>query len=286
MKSYRIAVTAAALAAAVATGCRTVPLEPDYATLISHRGESKDAPENTLSAFKTAVERGFGFECDIYLSKDKRLFTFHDATLTRTTGGANTNACIDVDWRTLSSLNVGGWGKWKGSGFDPERPALLEEVLALARPGRKIYVEIKGDDATWVPYVKKVFDRLDVSPDEVLFISFGENVCRALKRSMPRFKTYWLTGSKRVAKGYLSSSCEEIIAVLDDLGVDGLDIRYDPERVTPEFIAKVRDAGYEVHVWTVDDVKKARAAFAAGAMSVTTNRALGLLKEHREGGAQ
>ena len=43
-------------------------VEPAYETLISHRGESVDAPENTLPAFKTAVERGFGFECDIYYS--------------------------------------------------------------------------------------------------------------------------------------------------------------------------------------------------------------------------
>ncbi|MBQ3748744.1 MAG: hypothetical protein II863_15175, partial [Kiritimatiellae bacterium] len=52
--------------------------EPAFDTLIAHRGESVDAPENTLPAYKTAVERGFGFECDIYLSKDGRVFTFHD----------------------------------------------------------------------------------------------------------------------------------------------------------------------------------------------------------------
>ena len=32
-----------------------------YDTLIAHRGESNDAPENTLPAYKMAVERGFGF---------------------------------------------------------------------------------------------------------------------------------------------------------------------------------------------------------------------------------
>ena len=63
---------------------------PAYDTLISHRGESVDAPENTLPAYKTAVERGFGFECDVYLSKDGRVFTFHDNTLTRTTAGTKT----------------------------------------------------------------------------------------------------------------------------------------------------------------------------------------------------
>ena len=131
-------------AAAAAAGCSTVR-EPAFDTLISHRGESKDAPENTMAAFKTAVERGFGFECDVYLSKDKQLFTFHDSNLSRTTGGANNELCTEASWEdTLSKINVGGWGKWKGSKFDPSRPALLSEVLSLARDGRYIYVEIKA----------------------------------------------------------------------------------------------------------------------------------------------
>ena len=78
-------------AAAVLAGCATVK-EPAYDTLIAHRGESIDAPENTLPAYRTAVERGFGFECDIYRAKDGKLFTFHDGTLARTTAGANPNA--------------------------------------------------------------------------------------------------------------------------------------------------------------------------------------------------
>ena len=65
--------------AALAVAGTVLAAKPDYATFICHRGESLDAPENTLPAYKTAVDRGFGFECDIYLSADKRVFTFHDA---------------------------------------------------------------------------------------------------------------------------------------------------------------------------------------------------------------
>lgn len=259
--------------------------EPSYTTLISHRGESVDAPENTLSAFKTAVERGFGFECDIYLSKDKRLFTFHDWTLKRTTSGANTNACVDVDWAEISKLNVGGWGKWKGSKFDGERPALLEEVLALQRPERKIYVEVKGDNPDWVPYIKEVFAKSKASPDKVLFISFGSNVCRELKRQMPEFKTYWLTWSrKKLATGQIvDHNPKDLIDHMKSLGVDGLDIHFDPKRITPDFVKSIKDAGFEFHVWTVDEIKKTCKAFGAGAQTVTTNRALGLLDEFKKG---
>ena len=133
-----------AIAIAALAGCATVS-KPGYDTLIAHRGESKDAPENTLPAYKLAVERGFGFECDLYLSKDGRVFTFHDSNLKRTTDGANSSKCSEVTWAdTLSKLDVGSWGKWRDSKFAGTPPALLEDVLALAKNGRRIYLEIKA----------------------------------------------------------------------------------------------------------------------------------------------
>ena len=254
-------------AASILVGCATVK-EPSYETLIAHRGESFDAPENTLPAYRTAVERGFGFECDIYLSKDKRLYTFHDSTLTRTTSGANTNRCTAVDWEgTVSKLNVGGWGKWKGSKFDPTRPALFSEVLSLARAGRYIYVEVKGDNPSWVPYIKaEVAKAKNVNPGNVLFISFGEKVAAELKRQMPEYKVYFLIWAKELA-------AEALVDRLRGLGVDGVDICFKPELITADYVRKVRDAGFEFHVWTIDDPKVACEAFARGAQTVTTNRA-------------
>ena len=271
-------------AAAVAGGCTTVKTAcgpcavPAFDTLISHRGESHDAPENTLPAYKTAVSRGFGFECDIYLSSDKRLFTFHDGTLARTTGGANTNACTAVAWAgTVEKLNVGGWGKWKGSAFDPTRPALLEEVLALARPGRKIYVEVKGDDPSWVPYIRDVFAKEPkATPETVLFITFGRKVCAALKRQMPEYKAFWLTGSRRRAAAgepRVPVTAAYVLDGLKETGADGVDIHFDPAVVTADFISAVKAAGHEVHVWTIDEPDVAAEAFRRGAQTVTTNRA-------------
>ena len=264
----------AAVGTAFWAGCSTVQ-KPAYDTLICHRGESKDAPENTLPAYRMAVDRGFGFECDIYLSKDKRLFTFHDGNLARTTDGAHKEKCTAASWEeTVSKVNVGGWGKWKGSKFDPTRPALLEEVLALARPGRKIYVEVKGDNPAWVPYIKAAFAKEPkATPDTVLFISFGRKVCAELKRQMPEFKVYWLTGRvPPVAK---------LLAELRALGVDGVDINFSPAKVTAEYISAVRQGGFEFHVWTIDNPKTAAEAFRRGAQTVTTNRARYILEALR-----
>lgn len=277
------------LAAMAMAGCVSVK-KPAYDTLISHRGESKDAPENTMAAFKTAVERGFGFECDVYLSKDKKLFTFHDKTLSRTTAGANTNRCTEANWEgEISKLNVGGWGKWKGSKFDPSAPALLEDVLELARDGRYIYVEVKDNDPTWVPYIKEVFAKSKKAhPGNVLFITFGSDLAAELKRQMPEYKTYWLTGCRKYIEGekdrtkWPAHTAEELIEILNRLKVDGIDIQFDPAVIDEKFVRTIKAAGYSLHVWTIDELDIAQKAFAVGADTLTTNRALGLLKEFED----
>ena len=243
-------------------GC-VFAVEPAFDTLIAHRGESVDAPENTLPAYRMAVERGFGFECDVYLSSDGRVFTFHDSTLTRTTGGANTNACGDVSWDVISQLDVGSWGQWAGSQYAGTRPALLEEVLELARDGRYIYVEVKTGPVI-VPYIKAVFEaQANATPSNVLFISFNESSCQALKEQMPDYKVYWLKSG--------SMTAANLVAKLQTLGVDGVDYCYSASITTAGFISAVRAAGFEFHVWTINTLDTTLEAFARGAQTVTTD---------------
>lgn len=271
MKTISTFAVAVALCAGV--GCVTAP-KPAYDTLIAHRGESVDAPENTLPAYRTAVERGFGFECDIYLSKDGRVFTFHDRDMSRTTGGVNTNKCADVTWDEVSMLDVGGWGKWKGSKFAGTRPALLEEVLELARDGRRIYVEVKTGPEI-VPYVKDVLAKQSrATPGNTLFISFNKESCRALKSAMPEYKVYWLTSSRK------GMTADDVLSGVRESGADGVDCQFKRDIVTDAMVRTVREAGYEFHVWTVDNLDDTLEAFRRGAQTVTTNCAKKQLDEY------
>ena len=271
----------AAMAAAALAGCATVK-KPAYDTLIAHRGESKDAPENTLPAYKLAVERGFGFECDLYLSKDGRVFTFHDQNLTRTTGGANTSKCSEASWEeTLSKLDVGSWGKWKDSKFAGTPPALLEDVLALAKNGRRIYLEIKSGPEI-VPVIKAILSsQNNATPDNVLFICFNQSVCKSVKDILPEYTVYWLVCAKKKDGGTSRPiTVDEVIAGARDAEADGVDMQFDPDIVDEAFVAAVKKAGLSFHVWTVDDLSRALRAFAVGADTVTTNCAKDLVDEY------
>lgn len=87
----------------------------------AHRGlfdNAGVAPENTLAAFRKAVEAGYGIELDVQLSKDDKLVVFHDATLKRMCGVAG-----HVWDYTLEELR-----KFK-IGHSNERIPTLEEFL-------------------------------------------------------------------------------------------------------------------------------------------------------------
>lgn len=62
---------------------------PFYGRHYAHRGlfdNKSDAPENSLAAFKKAIDAGYGIELDVQLSKDEKLVVFHDASLKRMCG--------------------------------------------------------------------------------------------------------------------------------------------------------------------------------------------------------
>lgn len=259
--------------------------EAAFDTLIAHRGGS-DAPENTLAAYKASVEAGFGFECDVYLSKDGRVFTIHDSDLKHSTGGTHTNIVTQESWDFLSKVNVAS-GKWKGTRFDPTAPALLEDVLKLARDGRWIYVEVKHKSGVKiVPYLKKVFAaQKKATPKNTLFISFDGKICAELKRQMPEYKTFFIPRlyTKRGYERYRDP--QNLVADLRAMGVDGVDAPFDKKKCielqTAEYIKAVKDAGLEYNVWTCNRIDQVEAAFARGVKTVTTDVPKKMLEGHK-----
>ena len=260
----------------------TLAAEPGPEALIAHQGESRDAPGNTLPAFRLAVERGFGFECDINVSTDGKVFTFHDDTLSRVTDGADTRRAADLDWDELSRLDVGGQGKWRGSRYEGTRPALLEEVLELARDGRWIYLDTKPRPEI-VPLVARALaGQGRANPSNVLFIASSEEICAAYKRALPGYKVFWISFTRgRVGQPHKPPTppiaAEEVVETLRRVGADGVDMQFDPAVHDEAYIRAVHDAGFEFHVWTVNDPATALLALRRGADSVTTDCASSML---------
>jgi glycerophosphoryl diester phosphodiesterase len=187
-----------------------------------------------------------------------------------------------VTWAdTLSKLDVGSWGKWRDSKFAGTPPALLEDVLALAKNGRRIYLEIKAGPEI-VPVIKAILSsQNNATPGNVLFICFNQGVCKAVKDILPEYTVYWLVGS-HVGSGESRRpiTVEEVIAGAREAAADGVDMNFDPDVVDEAFVAAVKKEGLSFHVWTVDDLSHALRAFAVGADTVTTNCAKDLVDEY------
>ena len=100
-----------------------------YPFWIAHRGAGKQAPENTLAAFRVGHAAGFrGFECDVQLSADGVPFLLHDDTLERTTNGQGLG-CV-LDWAVLQHLDAGSWHSATHVGEPPASLAGLAELAS------------------------------------------------------------------------------------------------------------------------------------------------------------
>jgi len=110
--------------------------------VIAHRGFSGGAPENTVAAFKKAIDLGVDMiEFDVLLSKDGQVVVIHDDTLNRTTNGKGKVADYTLD--ELRQLDA---GSWFGAQFSGERIPTLKEVLELTRGQVFLNIELKKGD--------------------------------------------------------------------------------------------------------------------------------------------
>ena len=145
-------------------------LVEDYA----HRGLHNDElPENSLGAFKNAVDNRFGIELDIQLSKDNVPMVFHDATLKRVCG-------IDAK---LSEFTAEELGRIKLCGTDYTIPT-FEEVLALVDGRVPLLVEFKRGNAD---LVKLACDILDNYNGAFCVESFDPTLLMRIKKYRPKY---------------------------------------------------------------------------------------------------
>ena len=104
---------------------------------IAHRGlfdNGRDAPENTIPAFRKAVEAGYGIELDVQLSRDRQVVVVHDYTLERYCGE---DRCIkDLSFPELCRYKIMN---------SAETIPLLVDVLGVIDGKVPLIVEIKTE---------------------------------------------------------------------------------------------------------------------------------------------
>ena len=189
--------------------------------IIGHRGASRNAPENTLAAFRLAWEEGAdGIEADFRLTGDGRIVCLHDASTGRTA-----EKDLAVAASTLAELRTLDVGLWQGHAWIGERIPTLAEVLSSLPPGKKLFIELKSGPEIVAPLVQEL-SRSGADPERLRLLAFSAPLLAELKEQLPDYRACWLTDCRRwLPGGAWRPSPEEILATLRHTGVDGLAIR-------------------------------------------------------------
>lgn len=242
-----------------------VPIRP---LVIAHRGESYDAPENTLAAVKLAWERGAdAVEIDVHLTKNGQIVVIHDENTLRTAHTYGT-----VSSQTLEELRRLDVGAYKGKQWATEQIPTLGEVLDTVPTGKQLFIEIKSD-ARILEALKSVLGNSSTSSEQVVLIGKDLKTMGAIKKDLPVYEVYWVCAMKDEKDMHAGAHPGEgLIARARQAGLDGLDIEAS-KKVDADFIARVTSGGMKLYVWTVNDPVEARRFFEGGVDGIATDRA-------------
>ena len=124
----------------------------DSPLVVAHRGGSSAAPENTIAAFRKALEVGAdAIEMDVRLTRDRRVVAMHDRRVDRTTTGNG-----PVGAFTLEQLKGMEAGSWFGQRYTGERVPTLEEVFDAVPQDFPLYIELKSRGPGALPLAARV----------------------------------------------------------------------------------------------------------------------------------
>ena len=229
---------------------------------ISHRGESIDAPENSIPAFKLSRERRTdGMECDVHLTSDKVVVVAHDATTARM--GDRNLTIENTPFAELVKVNISGANET----WPDEHIHTLEDCLDCLGENRVFYVELKPGSSELVPAVEKILTSRGMTSSQIVIISFDREMIVLSKKIMPQYRALWLTGTGA------GKTAESLLAELTAMHADGVDTAVDESILTAEFVRKLHDGGMIVAVWTIDQPGQARRLIEMGVDAITSNRA-------------
>ncbi len=203
--------------------------------IFAHRGASGYEFENSLSAFKKAIQLKADFiETDVRKTKDKELILVHDNNLSSLT---NYKMIVSRSkYHELKNIKLN----------NNESIPRLDDLLELQKGQIKLNLEIKVRkiEETIIHRIKK-YDLID----QVVFSSFSLKTLRRIKKIEPSSKLHLIffypnnTFYKRFQ-----------FKKLVELGISALSPLY--AHITDDFIKNAFDAGLKIYPWTVNDALK------------------------------
>lgn len=244
--------------------------------IIGHRGAMGIAPENTLASFQAALDSGADvIELDVHLSADGKVVVLHDPSLVRLTG--KIGYVSELSLNELKQLNVAA--NFKGdSRYGVQTMPTLQEVYDLVSGKCGVNVEIKlGQDGKRYPGIEqKVVEIIrDNDAIEATIVSsfdfatlleisaLESDLKRTVIISTDYFKSFFL-------KTQGSGKPAQVVEDLSSYGFKGVAVQKD--FLSEELLSLLKEAGFTVSVWVVNDTDEMWQWFDRGIDMITTDR--------------
>lgn len=214
--------------------------EKEMTKIFAHRGASGYAPENTMEAFKLAIQQGAdGIELDVHLTKDGKVVVIHDDTIDRVSNGRG--AVKDMTLRQLRKYSFNNGMKEYG---DVKIP-LLKDVLELVKPTNLVInIELKPSGKNNQKLVEKVLRQVEKAgmEDRVIYSSFDHDAVRMIHEESQDAETAYLYGN-----GFKNGDAYAL-----NSGIPGVHPSANQMR-SPHTMEQYKNSGLKIRVWTVND---------------------------------
>ncbi len=237
-----------------------------YPKIVAHRGGGKLAPENTIAAMRCGLNHGFrAVEFDVMLAKDGVPVVMHDPQLGRTIAGEGSVADF-----TAQELAARDAGAWFGEAFEGEPVPTFEQVAAFCMAnGLWMDIEIKPvpgfeDQTGWVvaQTTRRLFEHmLDHTPAALpLLSSFSFEALQAAKLAAPEIPRGFLMRK-------ITPDWQERLHALSAIA-----LMTNHEFLTPPLARAVKEAGFGLFCYTVNEPVRATEIMAWGVDGFCTDR--------------
>ena len=212
--------------------------------VIGHRGVASLAPENTIAGIKKAAELGLEWiELDVTLLGDGSPVIFHDPRLQRTTSGRGYINNISAE--EAFQLDAGSWFSAEYTG--EQIPSLVNALEHIKKAGIGLNLELKPNRCDQALLVKKVLETLKLSAfseDKLLVSSFSfDSLMLFRSQSLHQIGCLF----ELLPKDW-QQQAEQLKAV---------SIHLNGDKLTEKKALQVKEAGYALYCYTVNDMEKA-----------------------------
>jgi len=241
--------------------------------IVAHRGDSRNAPENTLAAFRSAIAAGAdGVEFDVQLSSDGVPFVIHDYSLDRLAGRPDKVA--ELDSGQLALTDVGTWfNKRYPKRFRPqfvlERIPTLAQVLDLySTTDGPVYIELKCENGDFRPLVETVCTMIRDSPllPRIIVKSFRLGALALTRTLLPTVEAAALFEPSIMT---VLRQKKHIIAMAREFGATQISLHR--SLATPKLCRLARQARLPITVWTCDNPKWITRSLSRSIDTIITN---------------